>query len=331
MILNERQMAEGPTVIFIHLGLTLPSWLHHAVRQVRLFNKCRLILAADADVLNRLRIPSELAVDVISIQSLGISEKHRTFRKVSPLDRRLRDGFWTYTTERFFVLETIMKQLSLSDVVHLENDVMLYCDLEELVPKLKELYRGIAATFDNDRRCVPGFLYVPNSSSIGHLNDFIITMLREIRTQQGRRASIDINDMSLLGDFRSEGPLAIDHLPIIPPDYAGTLRSKLGHAAANPACYSRHFAILQMIFDAAALGQYLGGVGCRSPTYRDSGFINESCVFDPRAIQVRFCLDAANRRIPMIETAAGIVPVANLHIHSKALQLFSSAIHESSD
>jgi len=321
-------MADGPTIIFIHLGSALPSWLTHALRQVRLFNKCRVVLAAEADALDHLRLRPELAIDTISIQSLGISEKQRAFRDISPLDRQFRDSFWTYTTERFFVLETIMRQLSLSEVVHLENDVMLYCDLADLVPKLRELYRGIAATFDNDRRCVPGFLYVPHSGSIGRLNDFIIARLQEIRLRQRGRTPIDVNDMSLLGHFRSQGPLAIDHLPIVPPDYAGILRSKLGHAAANPACYSKHFAMLQMIFDAAALGQYLGGVDFRSASCQGSGFINESCVFDPRAVQARLCLDAAGRRVPVIETAAGIFPVANLHIHSKALQLFSSATCE---
>jgi hypothetical protein len=131
--------------------------------------------------------------------------------------------------------------------------------------------------------------------------------------------------MDLLGAFRQLGPRAIDHLPIVPPDYPGPLRSAAGHVAVVPACYWKNFSELGAVFDAAALGQFLGGIDPRNDSRPSQGFVNESCVFDPRLAKVRMGADEHARRVPFIETASGRHKVANLHLHSKNLRPFMSA------
>jgi hypothetical protein len=301
-------------LLFIHIGPELPPWLSPALQQARLFNSCPIVLAAEGQALAGTRLPASLGVSQVALQELGISEKQRRFREISPLDRTFRGGFWTYTSERFFIVESVMAKLSLGDVVHLENDVLLYCSLESLVPRLSRVYDGIAATFDNDQRCVPGFVYFPQLRSAAALTDFLLAALQQLAatpTAQG------VNDMILLGAFRKLGRVAIDHLPIVPPDYPRELRSAVGGVASDPACYSRHFGTLGCVFDAAALGQFLGGVDPRNSRGSTVGFVNESCLFDPRLLRPRFVRDDLGRRIPVVETASGIHPVANLHVHSK--------------
>jgi len=317
-------MSVLPTLVFVHLGSELPAWLGDAVRQVRLFNRCRVIVAAEASALAQSALPVDLGIERSPLEDMTMSESYRAFREISPLDRDFRDGFWTRTTERFFVLESLMAQLSLSHMVHLENDVMLYCDLEPLTPKLASLYPGIAAPFDNDQRCVPDFCYVPDLASIARLNAFLVAQFQHIRSHGLNADAAVLNDMTLLGQYRAHGPFAIDHLPIVPPDYPRALSSSAGHVVSDPSCYSRHFAALRMIFDAAALGQYLGGVDVRIVADAADGFVNESCVFDARELKIRLSADGEGRRIPIVQTPSGMWPVANLHIHSKNLRRFLS-------
>jgi hypothetical protein len=316
-------MAGVPALVFIHLGPELPAWLPDALAQARIFNRGHIVVAAQKAALAQLTAES-LDVERVAIEDLAVSDRQRAFRELSPLDRNFRGGFWTHTTERFFVLEALMAHLGLPSAVHVENDVMLYCDLETLAPKLAALYAGLAVTFDNDQRCVPGFIYVPQTAAIAALNDFIVEMLEKLRATYTPEQLRGLNDMMLLGHFRTRGVALIDHLPVVPPDYPGALRSTAGHVASDPSCYSRHFAELRTVFDAAALGQYLGGIDARNAPNATAGFVNESCVFDPRKLNVRMTTDDAGRRVPVVETPGGIWPVANLHIHSKNLRPFLS-------
>jgi hypothetical protein len=303
-----------PTLLFVHIGPELPPWLGPTLHQARMFNSCRIVVVADAHALAQAPLPESLGLSAVALQDLGVSEKQRQFREISPLDRSFRDGFWTYTSERFFLVESAMAKLALVDVIHLENDVMLYCSLDTLGPRLARVYQGAAATFDNDARCVPGIVYLRNQSSAAALTDFFLAALRHVAATP---AAAHVNDMVLLGALRTHGPRIIDHLPIVPPDYPGVLRSAAGHTVADPACYSRNFDTLGFVFDAAALGQFLGGVDPRNSAGSTVGFVNESCVFDPRALRPRFVRDDLGRRLPVVETASGLHAVANLHIHSK--------------
>jgi hypothetical protein len=307
-------------ILFVHLGPQLPPWLQGAVYQARMFNVCPVIVVAEAAALAQGDIPAALNVTKLALEEIAISAKHRAFRDVSPFDRAFRGGFWTFTTERLFVVEAAIAHLSLSNVVHLENDVLLYCDLATLIPKLTAHYPGIGATFDNDSRCVPGLMFIPGESAIARLTSFILAVLKALRQSPvppSPKALAALNDMTLLGMYRGQGTSAIDHLPIVPPDYPAVLRSAVGHNPADPSCYWRHFDRLGMVFDAAALGQYLGGIDPRNDPRPSRGFINESCVFDPRVVKARMSCDSDGRKIPVIETASGVHPVASLHIHSK--------------
>jgi hypothetical protein len=304
------------------LGAALPPWLGAVLHQARIFNSCDIVLIADAAALKGAALPAELRITQVAFEDVGLSEKHRAFRRSSPLDREFRGGFWTFTSERFFVIETALRKLALTHVVHVENDVMLYCDCAALLPRLAHLYSTVAATFDNDMRCVPGLLYIPGADSIAVVTDFFLAAFDALARA---RSSVQVNDMMVLGALRGQQPRAIDHLPIIPPDYPADLRSAVGHRVADPSCYSRHYETLKMIFDAAALGQYLGGIDPRNAGGSTVGFVNESCVFDPRLLEPRIVRDSDGRRIPVVETASGRHIVANLHIHSKNPAPFLSA------
>ena len=309
-----------PAIVFVHLGPILPLWLKYAVHQARIFNDCRILVVSDGP-------GAELAdpgTELIHPADLGVSDAHQAFRAISPLDRNFRGGFWSHTTERFFLLDTLMRRLSLSNVLHLENDVMLYRDVTPLSAALAALYPMLGATFDNDQRCVPGLVYVARPDAASQLTSFIVAALEGLSRRLAPHDLAQLNDMKLLAILRGTSPDTIRPLPICPPDYPGPLRSPSGHVAADPAIYSNNFAALGAVFDAAALGQYLGGVDRRNDPDSTAGFINESALIDARVLGLRLIRDAEGRRVPVVETPNGVWPVVNLHIHAKTLEAFLS-------
>jgi hypothetical protein len=175
----------------------------------------------------------------------------------------------------------------------------------------------MAATFDAPERCVPGFVYISQLAALSTFTEYAA----KIAQSQSR-----YNDMSLLAGFYLEyGPQMIDNLPLITPGYPLPLQNRLGCRPKNPEFYRRHFIDFNSIFDAAAIGQFLGGVDpANSPNQSTIGFINETTIFDPSLYEYRWSKDGQGRRVPVIVERTGVYKINNLHIHSKQLDFFRS-------
>lgn len=308
-------------IVFIHLGSKLPHYLSTAIAQARLFNPdcpIYLVLNQNALLFTRNSNFAQYEVQCIFAESLMQTDAHRFFKMRTRLDRTSLGGLWLYSTERFFYLAALMKQHNLSDVIHLESDVMLYTDVEELLPALHGHYRGkIGATFDNDGRCIAGIVYASDSYPVEQLTQFI-----------ANNAWKPNNDMYFLAEFgRLDGGRWIERLPIVMPNYAKDhpLISAHEHRAEHPEMYFNHFDDFISIFDAAAIGQYLGGI---DPIHQHvgAGFINESCVFNPSYFQYEWIVDAQGRRVPVAIYKNEAYKINNLHVHCKDLKSFYSGV-----
>lgn len=306
------------SIVFIHLGPEIPSYLPTAIDQARLFNPdIPIYLLANKTALKEL--PQGLkksGAKCISCESLPQSKAHKRFKAQSKLDKKFRHGFWTFTTERFFYLTAFLKHHQLSNVFHLENDVMLYANLNELLPTFKRYYPNmIGALFDNDERCIPSLLYIANTKPMEYFTRFI-----------SKKRGKSNNDMKFLSDFKKKYHKKwIDCLPILPPEYTQDheLISASGLKGGDPSHFIQHFESFQSIFDAAAFGQYLGGIDPRNGE-SEPGFINESCIFNPSDFEFRWEEDSQGRKIPIVIYNGQALKINNLHIHSKNLKKFES-------
>ena len=81
---------------------------------------------------------------------------------------------------------------------------------------------------------------------------------------------------------------------------------------------------LDSISDAAAIGQYLGGIDPWHGCHNTIGFINETCIFNPALCSFVWELDFKNRKIPYIIFKNAKYCINNLHIHCKNLNKFKS-------
>ena len=200
---------QAHSLVFVHLGNYIPDYLPYTITQARFFNpEIDIYLIINESVLEQ--AASTIPAICVACESLQRSPAHKNFCERSTLERSSAKGFWFYTSERFFYLDELVRERQLSDVFHLENDILLYENLATLLPLMQKHYPNkIAATFERTFRCVPGFLYIANSQPLEQLVQFM--------SAQSPRG---IADMDIIGSFRKvDNSIWIDLLPSAPPEY----------------------------------------------------------------------------------------------------------------
>ena len=74
--------------------------------------------------------------------------------------------FWIVTAKRFFVIEQYMKDNNLKNVIHLENDNLIYCNFDEYEEIFKDHYKdrlGLGAV--SEKSLGAGVMYIDSYSS----------------------------------------------------------------------------------------------------------------------------------------------------------------------
>jgi hypothetical protein len=221
------------------------------------------------------------------------------YNQNTQLDNQFRGGFWALTSARFFYLYEFMRSRNLENVVHLENDVLIYRNvdmLDELLDKTK-----IYLPFDTFKRNIASIMFIPDCNIFKTLLD---------------KYDFAKNDMENFSVIQSQTGL-INNFPIFINNPNGSPEYQF---------VTKNFKQFNMIFDAAAIGQYLGGVDPRNIPGDTTGFVNETCII--KYDQYRFVWKVIyDIRCPyiVIKNENGIdcsYPIFNLHIHSKALDKF---------
>ncbi len=307
----------GLPFCFIHLGSHAPpSHLLDAIDQVQLWNPSSPIfvaldgrhVASFAKQLRETRIDAATIV-LVDVASLPETEHHGRFRASHRLDEVFRDGFWRHTTERFFVLEELIEAHGLEEVIHLENDVMLYCDMSAHCEALRP-GGDLAVTSDDPSRVVPGLVYVRGRE-----------VLRELNRALANAAGEGRDDMWNLGRFLAWNGHRVATLPLVMPAYEPRVEAR----------YTDGFERFASVFDACALGQYLGGIDPRNvePGTPTVGFINETAAFSCARLEFQW-MERDGLRRPACRPAGGTTQawtaINNLHVHAKALHRFSSRL-----
>ncbi len=212
------------------------------------------------------------------------------FDNKSNLYKNFRNGFWHNASKRMFLLNAHMKQHRIKNVIHLENDVLLYSDMNY------EFDEKMYVTMDSNTRCIPGIMYIPNHELFNKLIE---------------NYNYSKNDMENLGIFFNNNRNMVHAFPII------NNSNSIGKTM-----YNEHFEKFNGIFDGAAIGQYLGGVDPRNIPGDTCGFVNETCVIKYDKYKFKW-LKKGSHYFPHIEINNGMIPINNLHIHSKTLEKFS--------
>jgi hypothetical protein len=212
---------------------------------------------------------------------------------VSRSNNTFRNGFWKLTSYRFTALYEYMKQHNMNNIIHIENDVLIYKNIDTI--NFHNMNK-LLLTMDSKNRCIPGLMFIPTNEVLKKCLDLFNTSL---------------NDMQNFSNCYYTLSDCIDTLPIFLEDNKNDVTKMI----------TKNFKYYDSIFDAAAIGQYLGGIDPRNKSGDTRGFINETCVIDYS--KYTFIWKTENdKKFPYIVVNNNEYPIVNLHIHCKDLKMF---------
>lgn len=210
---------------------------------------------------------------------------------------KLRGSFWQNCSKRFFYLSEYMKERvegpegSEKPIFHIENDIMVYTNLQNVYDSIPQKEK-VWLAMDAPNRCIPSIMYFPTTKSLD-------TCLSKYKFNQ--------NDMVNFANFFNENKAICETFPIFSDD-TGSI-------------YSKNFVHFNAIFDAAAMGQYVGGEVHR----KKKGFVNETCVIKYDKYTFFWKKNDKGHLCPFLKLENGTeIPIMNMHVHSKRLHEFLS-------
>ena len=242
--------------------------------------------------------------DILKLVDVEMLEDPFDFKGKSSLDKGFRGGFWFHTSARFFVIHAFMLKHGVKDVIHIENDVLLYYNVDEEFDygNDKKMY----IPFDTYERNIASIVYIPDADVFSKILEHY---------------DFGKNDMYNFSEIRKRTQL-IQNLPIFVDGEGDALSvgNTLVGNTLEKAFVTNGFK--KYIFDAAAIGQLVGGVDPRNVAGETRGFVNETCVIKYKEEGEIIWREVDGFNKPFIKIFMKEVPIFNLHIHCKNLSIY---------
>jgi hypothetical protein len=250
---------------------------------------------------NHLMQEFESLSDMITLISAETLDDPFGFSHKSTLNREFRNGFWHHASARLFVLHSFMVNYRVGQVIHIENDVLIYYNCDETLTDALQDKRQMYIPFDSFERNIASIVYIPDGETFGEILSHY---------------DFNKNDMYNFSEIRKKTSL-INTLPIFVS--RGSDNNERAFVTNNWDKFGGY------IFDAAAMGQYVGGVDPRNIYGDTRGFVNETCIIKYNEEgEICWDTDTSGYRKPFLKIKGTHtkVPIFNLHIHCKNLMLY---------
>jgi hypothetical protein len=288
-------------IVFIHIGedtFRENTWI--AVEQAKRFFPGKIHVVFPGKFRDHPEV-KRIGVKFQTIEDLINSKEYNQFNSSCFLE-----GFWKVTTGRLIILEKYCRENYLRDIVHLENDVMIYSNPgNNLLEFRKVASTGVLLTPVGDYYASAAFLYSFESQRILKLNLKIISYLElgydKLKQVLGNE---NCNEMTILSHIYKKDIGFINYFPITPQ----------GKGSINSKCFSKQ------LWDGASVGQFLGGTMNDPPGWKGSHhWLGEDLINN----KYTFEWQTKNKiRIPFLIYNNERYRLNNLHIHSKKLEMF---------
>ena len=298
-----------PCLIYVHLGSDIPWLIYETIDQLRDLNPDPLPVVILYD-------HEQVGLFLQGFRRFGVKSV-----QVPSGNNSLQIGLFNLSLRRFQILEDYMEQNQIHSCLHMEYDNLLYLPIKDLHHLLYVHARErISFPKDNDHRALGSIMYLP-LQGLKLFNEKVREW--EAKSFETRKQGDQMNDMQCLAAFDREFPEYTYLLPISP-GKSFCIRDKTCN-------FSDNFPELNIIFDGACLGQYVGGLDQIHIFHESKGFVNEMSVILPNrtTFRVEFKMEH-EKRIPylvIVENDSDVwYRIANLHIHSKKLQEHRSTL-----
>ena len=307
--------SEEGSFILVYIGV-LRDFIYECVKQIRLWNPVQTIyLCINNNEQNKPFVDSikEFNITISYIEELPMTEDHKIFNQ--KYTNMGMNGFWKYTMERIFIVEECMRKHNLQNIFHLEIDNMVYFKVNEILLHCKSINK-ILIPSDSERRYIAGTIFVNNPNSLSKLNKYFT----DFCANQDEMHSI--MQFSRLSN-------EIETWPVLPPgDNIKLIYEDRRHLVNDVQRMSNHSALFKGVFDAAAVGQFLGGIDPIHDKNNTDGFVNKDSIFSIDRVWFRWEKVEGLQRVNISVDKVKWYPIYNLHIHNKNLKRWMSDIPE---
>jgi len=305
--------------VIIHRGAQTPEYIRHFVHQFYTFNRLKKLwlIIENSDKLAKTLLSDYPCVQTVLLDSIPPQKERKFFMKWNRMNHAFRGGFWRYAIERFFILHDFMSSQGIKTIIHFEYDNMIYFDIEKLSRAFDGTTQGISLPADSNKRCIPSVVFIKD----------VAVLQRFCATYNTCYLPLKYNDMIAFSKFSKKKKNACSFLPLVPSWYKDGktyFSSASGKKCKDIDLFDSGYSEFNGVFDAAAIGQYLGGVDPRNDNALGPGFINETAMYSPADMKFEWQKDEEDRLIPYGEYAGQKFRIFNLHIHSKGLEKFRS-------
>ena len=301
-------MESSKVVILVNLGV-FQNYINDNIENLLNYDN-KVILIIDKNLIKYVK--NKEKIKIIISKELDTSY----FDRNSKHDRNFRQGFWKNASKRLFCVYEAMKKFNIKNCFHLENDVLIFGNVNELNVTNQKVH----LVMDHEKRCIPSIVFIPEYNC---LDDLI------------KNYNFKLDDMKNMAQFYNRNKFNIVTFPII----------NNNKNYPETSIYNEHFDTFKIIFDGAAIGQYLGGIdprneisknmvfnkeaineylntsGIKNNSSKSLGFINETTIIDYS--KFKFLWKSVNNKKKLfIIIDEEEIPVFNIHVHCKNLKQF---------
>jgi hypothetical protein len=295
-------------LILTHINSQLPAYIWYNFQNLRIWNpnlNIKIICHEQHQTIEDKEKLREHKIELIPCEDI-IDDLWQEFLKVSwyhvwgTPDTRYPSPpkFVQGTSERLYALNAYCKKENLSDIFHIENDVMVYENLNKLLPIIKSYYSKMVITPMADKDHTFAFVHIPSWQELEKFCIYNLDQLKLGNDHLVKKYNLDmVHEMSIVKlykDLLDE----VEFFPILP------------HGP-----YSLNFDKFNSIFDPASWGQYIGGTNNHG---NNIGYAGSHHIIGREILSgkmgARF-----NGKFPETNTN---IKINSLHVHSKQLEKY---------
>jgi hypothetical protein len=277
-------------IILFHTNTDIPQHLLHCVEKIRQYSKIPIYFLTDSNS----HIDDIIHISIAKYDKFNWLNELNYFRGNDHLSK-----MWRSSCFRMFYIQEFLKDKQLKNVLHFDNDVLLYEKPEKIIELMDSLYDNFAITPHNSDEVVMGMSYIKNENSIDGLVSFIENELKIDSHILSNKYNGYPSEMRLISAYNK-----IEMIPILPTNLSENR-------------YTNNYYKFKSVFDPSSYGQYIGG------TYSDKkpgwfGVHQEIGKFIANNdIEVIF-----EDRNPYLIFKEQKIKINNLHIHSKQTEKY---------
>jgi len=283
--------------VLVALG-KIPKYLDDCILQIKKTQKNSTIFL----LVNKNSNYKNKNCKIVFVENLKKSKEHIFFIKKSKIAKdSYRNFFWKHSIERLYYIDDFLNKIKLKNIYHIENDVLLYHDLKLVFIKIKNF--NFACIRDNINRVIGSLIFIKNKS----ISRKIVKICNKYLNQ---------NDMKILSHVDKK--------------ISNSINFPLGEEL-NFLKKSKNYKKIKkipFIFDAAAIGQFIDGPHRKKLIEKILHKIKNIFMFHDGFINKETKLKVKNWKIEWINKKPykkendKLIPIINLHIHSKNLKKF---------